>query len=208
MVNKLAYSNLNLKKNPFGSLSYEDISFTFVLLPEIERIIYKLKKGNFLLQLIGNKGVGKTTQLLGIKTLIKGCTYISDPIHLNVNTLPEDKILLIDEFQNIKKRQIKSLIKSNVCIVSATHKDRSKDFSNRGYIVKNIIIEDIQVSLLQKIIDLRLNRFKRDNSMEIPAIPIKVIEGLSRNYGDNIREIICHLYNKIKNLSEVEDVQF
>jgi hypothetical protein len=66
----LPYAHLNLRRNPFGEFSEDER--TALALVDIEPIIERLNNPGYVVQFVGEKGYGKTTHLLAIRSRLMG----------------------------------------------------------------------------------------------------------------------------------------
>ncbi|MFO1001948.1 MAG: hypothetical protein U0936_16555 [Planctomycetaceae bacterium] len=202
------FDHLNLRRNPFGEFSVEER--TELAIVELETALDHLKSFSTklppALQVIGEKGFGKTTHLLAI------AKYFPDAVHLYIPEGEHPKIpdvgepLLIDEAQRLTLWQRLWLFRSRRTLVLGTHRDFTQHLKWAGRSV--LTLEAARHTTPERIEQILNDRIKsvRRNSKPIPVITRATVEKLFALYGNDLRSMQHELYDVIQNLGSVQDV--
>ena len=163
------FTRLGLSRNPFGTLSEADWLAITVPPPALE---VALKSGFDHLQIIGEKGRGKTTALhwlvahfqqqgetVAYERLPEGCKdYLTD-------TQPLD-LFALDEAQRLgffAKRRLLKLAK-RMPLILGNHVDYRRDFAKRGMTLMTIELDNhLTQEQLTAILQRRLDYFSLDD---------------------------------------------
>ena len=187
----LPFIHLNLRFNPFGEipLKYQPELAVIDAAPLIDH----LARPRAVLQLIGEKGRGKTTHLLAIKEFYPKAAYVHFPEERRPK-IPDGIPLLLDEAQRIPWWQRRQLFQGPTSLVLGTHRDFTRQLQRSGRDVKTVMAgEAINAQRLDKILRRRIEFARRDKG-PIPEVPITTIDKLLEKYGDDLRSIENHLY--------------
>ena len=195
---QLAFSHLNLRRNPFGALDRMTRA-ELAVVPAIE------VGENEVVQFMGQAGRGKTTHLLALHLRWPGSVYEyipegSDRYH--TRSLPAVGFLL-DEAQRLPPRRLRRMFARARRLVLATHEDVSR-YSRRP--VRTIEIAGLSAAKLNAIAEARIESARRAPG-PIPRLSADACERLVQLHGDDLRAIEYHLYGVFQELPEVCDVE-
>jgi hypothetical protein len=70
---QLAYSHLNLRRNPFGEVEFEDIAS--LAITQVEQYVERLRQPKYAVQFLGEQGRGKTTHLYALRDYFPQAPY-------------------------------------------------------------------------------------------------------------------------------------
>ena len=199
----LPYSHLNLRRNPFGEFSEEER--TVLALVDVDAIITRLNDPHYVVQFIGEKGYGKTTHLLAIRSRLHDAGYVHIPEGERA-TIPSGRPILIDEAQRLTRWQQFQLFRSNIPLVLGTHRDFDRQLRLAGRVVETIEVQQgNDVERLHRLLNARIQWVRRCDG-QVPSITPETADRLRKEFGANIRGILHQLYAVFQNLNEVADV--
>ena len=193
----LPFVHLNLRFNPFGELPLKYRAELAVI--EIAPLLEHLERPRAVLQLIGDKGRGKTTHLLTLKACFPEAGYVHFPEDERP-PVPEGNPLILDEAQRIPWWQRRQLFQRPVPLILGTHRDFTRQLQRLGRDVKTIMAgHKTDRQRLDKILRQRIE-FARRNPGPLPTVPLATIDKLLDQHGDDIRAIEGHLYDLFQHL--------
>ncbi len=204
----VSFDHLNLRRNPFGEFSVEER--TELALVELVTALDHLQscstKRPPALQVIGDKGFGKTTHLLAI------AQYFADAVYLHIPEGEHPKIpdvgepLLIDEAQRLTLWQRLWLFRSRRTLVLGTHRDFTQHLKWAGRSVLTLeAARHTTPERIEKILNDRISSVRRSEN-SIPVVTRRTAEILFTLYGNDLRSIQHHLYDVFQSLRSVQDV--
>lgn len=200
----LPFAHLNLTRNPFGELSLEERSGLAV--SDLESFIPHLKQVGFVLQILGDCGRGKTSQLLSLRRHFPNAPYIHYPEEGPRPDVPLAPLLLLDETQRFTPRELKTLLKRNASFVIGTHEDHTKLFKQLGLEHHTVYLRGLDSKRLTQILKLRLEASQRGPG-PIPVIEDELIYQLIHRFSDDIRATEQYLYEVFQNLETVGPIK-
>ena len=199
---------LGLKKNPFGVLSIEESVAVTVPLPAIDAVI---KEGFEHLQIIGERGRGKSTTLhwlcqyfqeqgqsISYERLPRWqFNYHSDVSGLNCFALDEaQRLFILNQHRLFKKMQGK-------CLIIGTHISWERAFRRYGQEVTTVYIGDqTNRDQIQHILDKRLMVFATRKGVMI-YFDDSAIDYLWDRWRDNLRGMEYFLYHVIQKRRDI-----
>ena len=200
----LPFVHLNLRFNPFGELPLKYRAELAVI--DLPPLLNHLERPRAVLQLIGDKGRGKTTHLLRLKACFPGAGYVHFPEDERP-PVPDGNPLILDEAQRIPWWQRRQLFQRPVPLILGTHRDFTRQLRRMGRDVKTIMAgEKTDRKRLDEIFRQRIE-FARRDSGPIPSVPLATIDKLVDRYGDDIRAIEGHLYDLFQHLEGPSHVE-
>jgi len=205
----LAFAHLNLRRNPFGELNAQERGQLAIV--EISDITAFLNQPSTNLapavQIVGEKGYGKTTHLLALQNCYPLCTYTWMPEgeHVTVNTNGDP--VFVDEAQRLSRKQQVSLWRENKRLVLGTHDDFSDSLRSAGRPVLTIEARrHTSPAQVHAIMNERIRIFRR--SLEpVPEFSLSVAEQLCERYGSDVRAMLGCLYEHFQSMKDFEDVR-
>jgi hypothetical protein len=202
-VLRLPYAHLNLRRNPFGELSFED--WTRVAAVDVDRVVASLKNPNYVVQFVGEKGYGKTTHLLAIRSHFATAGYVHIP-EGETAEIPSGCPVLIDEAQRLTTWQRFRLFRQAVPLVLGTHRDFSVELRRAGRSVETVAVEQgTTATLLYDLLNRRIEHARRGDG-PVPSVTVDTTAMLLERCGPNIRRILHELYAVFQNLTHVCDL--
>ena len=199
----LPYAHLNLRRNPFGEFSEEDR--TVLAQVDVGDVVSRLSEPGFVVQYVGEKGYGKTTHLLSIRSHFDTARYV----HIaegERGIVPSGCPILIDEAQRLTLWQRMRLFRSRVPLVLGTHRDFSRELRRAGRVLQTIQVEaETDVNRLHQLLNTRILWVRR-NDGPLPSITRSTASSLLQRFGPNIRGILHELYEVFQNQPVITDV--
>lgn len=158
------------------------------------------------MQIIGEKGFGKTTHLLLLATHLIGNAYVHIPEGQRVAIPAMGEPLLIDEAQRLTMMQRWQSFRSHRRLVLGTHTDFEVQLRRAGRRVLTIAADRFtNASHVHKVLNARIE-FARRVTGPIPSITIKTAAELCRQFGSDIRSMEHAMYHIFQQLRNIRDV--
>lgn len=204
----LPFIHLNLRRNPFGDFNAEER--TQLANVELDAALAHLRSRSQsrtpALQIIGEKGFGKTTHLLSIATYFPDAEYVYIPEGQHITIPDGGEPLLIDEAQRLTLWQRLWLFRSRRTLVLGTHRDFTQQLKWAGRWV--LTLDAAQHTTPKRIEQILNDRIKsvRRSSDSIPVVTSATAEKLFELYGHDLRSMQHYLYDVFQNLGSVQDV--
>ena len=191
----LAYAALNLRRNPFGELDLSQRAELAVV--ELEPYVRRLAEPGFALQLMGDKGRGKTTHLLAIGRRFRQAPYFRVP-EVGAVAIPEAPVILADEIQRLGRRQRCRLFHPGRSLALGTHEDFAGELRRAGFVVETVAVAaSLDAARLAEIVNRRIEAARRGPG-PVPEVSLDVARELLSQFGDDVRRIEWHLYDWIQ----------
>lgn len=200
----MPFSHLNLRRNPFGELTAAERTALAVV--DCGEALRHLSLPRSVVQVIGEKGFGKTTHLLALATHFANNAYvhISEGQRVAIPELGEP--VLIDEAQRMTLLQRRQTFLSNRRLILGTHTDfeRALRRANRPTLTipANQFTNEIRVHTL---LNARIESARRDDG-PIPSITISTASKLFGQFKSDIRSIEHAMYDTFQQLRSIQDV--
>ena len=204
----LPFEHLNLRRNPFGEFSAEDRTQLAIvdLKAALDHLHTAAQKRPPVLQVIGEKGFGKTTHLLAIAKLFPDSVYIHIPEGEYATISAAGEPLLIDEAQRLTLWQRLWLFRSQRTLVLGTHRDFTQHLKWAGRSVLTLdAARHTNPERIEQILNDRIRSVRR-SADPIPTVTSATTKTLFALYGNDLRSIQHHLYEVFQNLGSVQDV--
>ena len=203
MTTNLPYNHLNLKQNPFGELDI--IKRQELATVDAYSLLNKLMEPGFAVQYIGEKGRGKTSNLLALHRFFPRTPYVRVRIE-GKNIIPPGTPLFIDEAQHLSLWRRLRLFNRNRSYVIGTHEDLGKELRAKGLDFQTIYLgKNLNVAKLARIFQIRIEHVRREVG-PVPRIKYKTIQELMDRYRDDIRSMEDELYERFQSLGGIQDV--
>jgi len=200
---RLPYADLNLRQNPFGELTVDD--WAALAQVEVDAIVAKLSDPKYVVQFVGEKGHGKTTHLLALRSRFTSAAYVHIPEGQRVQ-IPTGNPVLIDEAQRLTRWQQFSIFRPHAPLVLGTHHDFTKRLRLAGRTVETIHVQQsTDVHKLHRLVNARIAWARRTDG-PLPSVTQQTAQELLQKFGPNIRGALHELYVTFQNLSQVCDV--
>lgn len=206
------FDALGLRCNPFGALTRDEWA-SLAILPE--SLLAALQAGSGYLQVIGERGRGKTTCLLGLAQhfVSAGERVIYERIpegqrHCETGLTGLDRFLL-DEAQRLSPWQRGQLLRAaagGLRIVLGSHADYTRHFARHRLHLYTVRIADAaSPAHLAAILARRLDCFAFDHPPRVGFTP-DAVEYLHRTYGTDLRAVENALYHVFQRLAAPGDL--
>ncbi len=204
----LPYYPLGYRGNPFGTLTRAEWASLAVLTAEIEAA---LDSGAFHLQMIGEKGHGKTSTLMALEARFRhegaAVTYErvpagSDRFHADLAGLD---VLLLDEVQRLRRserRRLRRAALAGLRLIIGTHEDLRPVMARRGVPLTSICLHTLPFDHIRRIIDDRLAFFALPGAAARVTVPDDVLRQLLAEEHDSIRAVQDRLYHAFNAVGE------
>lgn len=200
----LPFLSLNLRRNPFGELTPAERTELGIV--DCSEAIQHLSQERAAVQIVGEKGFGKTTHLLLLATHLIGNVYIHIPECQRAMIPPMGEPLLIDEAQRLTVMQRWQTFRSDRRLVLGTHTNFEVQLRRAGRRVLTIAADRFtNASHVHKVLNARIE-FVRRVAGPIPSITIKTAAALCRQFGSDIRSMEHAMYHKFQQLRDPRDV--
>jgi hypothetical protein len=201
----LPFAHLNLRYNPFGELPLDRRPGLAILDPS--PLLARLEAPRATLQFLGEKGRGKTTHLLTLAALRPG-PYVHLPEDGPLPDVPlGEPLLYLDESQRLGWRARRALFKGPSRLVLGTHEDHSRQLRRAEREVTTVHVADqLTPERLGEIVERRVEAARRGPG-QVPRVPLAGLGALLARFGDDLRGIEHHLYERFQALEEPCDVQ-
>ncbi|MGK0307126.1 MAG: hypothetical protein ACI8RP_000077 [Urechidicola sp.] len=188
--------NKNFKYNPFSGILEDDIGEILVPKFSLDNIIHKINNSDSLaIEFIGKQGRGKTTHLVYLQKqmeeypifLLNHKSSITDIINNKANIIFIDSIHHLNFFDRVK------IFKEKKVVIYTTHWSRKFDCFLARKNNQSIKFKGINEEILREVLNKRL-RLASHRNFEPSVICSNDVKTLIKNFGDNYRGIINHLY--------------
>lgn len=200
----LPFFALNLRRNPFGELTAAERTALAVV--DNSEVLQHLTLDRAAVQIVGEKGYGKTTHLLSFAVQFSGHAYIHIPEDQRV-VIPEvGNPLFIDEAQRLTLFQRLQVFRSNRRLILGTHADFEKKLRRAGRPVMTIAADRFtNESRVHNLLNARIE-FARRGPGPIPSVTLKTAAKLFTRFGSDIRSMEHSMYHTFQQLRDVQDV--
>ena len=207
-MDSIPFIHLNLRRNPFGDFDAEERTqlANVELGSALEHLRPRSQSHTPALQIIGQKGYGKTTHLLSIATHFPDAAYVHIPEGEHVKIPSFGEPLLIDEAQRLTLWQRLWLFRSRRTLVLGTHRDFTQHLKWAGRSVLTLnAARHTTPARIEQILNDRIKSVRRC-SESIPVVTSATAEKLFALYGNDLRSMQHHLYAVFQNLGSIQDV--
>lgn len=199
----LPFGHLNLRRNPFGELDPSERAGLAVV--NVDRFVQRLKQPGYAVQFIGRQGRGKTTHLLAILRRFPRAAYL----HVCEGgrpRIPPGQPLLIDEMQRLAPRRRRRLYRRPVSLALGTHDDLAGELARWGFEVETVRLSgSLDAGRLHEILNRRV-AWARRGPGPLPRVRLQTAHAMLGRFGDDVRAIQRHLYNRFQDLPEIQDL--
>jgi hypothetical protein len=199
----LPFAHLNLRRNPFGEIDRSTRAELAVV--DVGAYVSRLVEPGYAVQFLGEKGRGKTTHLLAIGRHFPQAVYV----HISEDRrprVPRGRPLLIDELQRLPRWRRRLVYRRKAPLVIGTHIDYAQELRRAGYEVDTVVLDGmLDDARLESIVNMRIGHFRR-GAGPVPRVRPETVRALLDRYGDDVRAIEAHLYERFQELRELGDV--
>lgn len=200
----LSFSYLNLRRNPFGELTVAERTAGAIV--DCDAALRHLALPRSVVQVIGEKGFGKTTHLLALAAHFVENAYVHIPEGQRAAIPETGEPLLIDEAQRMTLLQRWRTFRSDRRLILGTHTDFESALRRAGRpiltIAANQFTDELRVHTL---LNARVQAARRADG-QIPAITISTASKLFAQFGSDIRSMEHAMYDTFQQLRNIQDV--
>ncbi len=203
-MSDLPFFHLNLRRNPFGELTTAER--TRLAIVECDAALQHLKSPRSVIQVVGERGYGKTTHLLAIAAQFAENAYVHIPEGQRAAIPAQGEPLLIDEAQRMTFMQRWQTFRSQRRLILSTHTDFEQALRQSGRRVLTITADHFtDASRVQNLLNARIE-FARRNAGPVPTVSHLTATELFRQFGSDIRSIEHSMYLTFQELRNIQDV--
>lgn len=200
----LPFFHLNLRRNPFGELTVAERARLAIV--EFDAALQHLKLPRSVIQVVGEKGYGKTTHLLALAAQFAENAYVHIPEGQRAAIPARGEPLLIDEAQRMTFMQRWRTFRSQRRLILGTHTDFEQALRRAGRPVLTIAADQFtDASRVQNLLNARIESARRDSG-PIPKVSQTTAEKLFGEFGSDIRRIEHSMYLTFQQLRNIQDV--
>ncbi len=196
------FQALGYQCNPFRAVTNEEWVRLAVLHPQVEAA---LAAGFEHLQVLGEKGHGKTTTLLAIEAHFKAKGQRTAYEHLEVDEyryttqLEALDLFCLDEAQRLtpveRVRLLETLLKEkSLHVVLGSHEDFGPAFARRGLTLTTLQFETVPLAQVEAVVGRRLSYFALAPDQPTVKPTSEAIAALYARFGADMRKIEQALY--------------
>lgn len=203
-MSDLPFFHLNLRRNPFGELTAAER--TKLAIVEFDAALQHLTLPRSVIQVVGEKGFGKTTHLLALAAHFTENVFVYIPEGKRVAIPAEGEPLFIDEAQRMTFLQRWQTFRSQRRLILGTHTNFEQTMRRAGRSVLTIAADQFtDASRVQNLLNARIEFARRDMG-PIPGISQATAAELFRQFGSDIRGIEHSMYLTFQGLRNIQDV--
>lgn len=196
----LAFASLNLRHNPFGELDLEQRAESAVV--DVAPLLRELRRPRTAVQLLGDKGFGKTTHLLAVRRELPSAVYLYFPERGPHPALPRPTAaagpLLLDETQRLCRRQWRRALRPGRSLAVATHLDHTELLGRWGYRV--VSLEVAARTTTERLLTCFRRRIElaRRGPGPLPELGEARVSELRARFGADVRSMLLDLYDEFQ----------
>ena len=204
-ANQLPFQHLNLRVNPFGEWSPDELRELVVT--DVEGFVAKLKEDKkYAVQFLGEKGRGKTTHLLAILRHFPDSPYVHLPEDGPLPAIPEGNFLFIDEIQRLPRRKRRRLFRTARKLVIGSHEDVADELRVADFDVDTIHVhETMDADRLWTLLNARVEKARRGPG-PVPRVLHSTADRLLKEHNSDVRAIQRSLYEIFQSMRQIENV--
>lgn len=208
-MNSLPFVHLNLRRNPFGEFSAEERAELAVLdlSSAIAHLATQAADGRgAVVQVLGEKGFGKTTHLLALAAKYPNAAYVYIAEGERAKIPDAGEPLLIDEAQRLTGLQRLRLFRSARPLILGTHRDFTGALLRHGRSVLSLTASrHTEPERIWQILNQRIE-FVRRGDGKVPTVSMDTVQQLFAQFGCDLRSMQHSLYDLFQKLGRVQDV--
>ena len=205
---QLAYSHLNLRRNPFGLVPpalWGQVAC--VVGPPLLALAERLALPGQAVLYLGEKGRGKSTHLRALHA----AHFPQVPfVYIGAGerpALPCEPVVFFDELQRVPRRRRAWLFRRRgTSFALSSHVDHTSELRRAGVEVVLVELQGLDRARLQQIVERRVEWVRR-GSGPVPWLEDQALDALIDRFGDDLRAIEDHLYEAFQQLQEVGAVE-
>lgn len=173
---------------------------------DISEAIQHLAQPRSVVQIVGDKGFGKTTHLLALTRQFPDHGYVHIPDGQRVDIPDSGEPLLIDEAQRLTLPQRWKTFRSDRRLILGTHRDFSYALETAGRPVLTLYADRFtDATRVCTIFNVRIHSVRRTDG-PIPSIKVETAARMFTEFGSDLRSMEHELYLIFQQLREIQDV--
>lgn len=201
---QLAFSHLNLRRNPFGEVPADERGKLAVV--DVERFAARLAEPGFAVQFVGECGRGKSTHLRALREHFPQAPFVRVAERPRGFRMPKAPVVFVDEAQFLSRRQRRRAFRDDASYAVGSHEDLGRVFERAGLGWETVAVGGADTARVARIVERRIEWARRGPG-PVPRLAEAAVEALVARHGDDVRAIEDHLYEVFQQLEEVGDVQ-
>ncbi len=198
----LPFAHLNLRANPFGEQDRDAWAATAVV--RVAGLVEALREPGVAVQLVAPCGRGKTTHLLALAQAMPEASYVRADTDGLPHRIPDR--LLLDEADALPFWRRWRALRAARSVAVAVHADHARELSWLGFRVVTHRPGGVDPQRLAAIVNARIEAVRR-GSGPVPRVSDAGLQALVVRYGDDLRAVRRHLYERFQHLTEIADVE-
>ena len=186
---------LGYQGNPFQAVTDDEWVALAILPDSIETVVNHPH-----LQILGDKGHGKTTTLLALAARFQKQNQVVAYEHLEIDQdhfitdLTGLDVFLLDEAQRLTKRERERLLGTRLRLVIASHEDLTPLFTRFGQPLTTVRFDTAPFAHVVAVVERRLVFFALPNVTARVTVSPDAIRFLHTTFGADVRQIEMALY--------------
>jgi hypothetical protein len=119
--------------------------------------------------------------------------------------LPEVEVLFVDDVEHLPARTRRRLFRRRASLVATTHRDLAGAFRKAGIPFETLQMAGVGEERLLQIIERRIEAARRGPG-PVPVVGPEGARRLIERFGDDLRAMEFHLYERFQQLKEIDHV--
>ncbi len=189
-LTSLAFSNLNLRRNPFGEMTRDERAAVAIV--DLGDLAFQIRQPGHAVQFLAPHGRGKTTNLIALHRHVPSWQFL----RIFEDSSPHfegERGRLIDSFDKLPRRLRKSAYSTSTSLGITTHIDLAREIRRAGYQVTTRVVRTVDAGKLSAIFQRRIE-FVRRGPGPVPRLDASRIAGLIETHGSDVRAMETELY--------------
>lgn len=199
-MHDLSPSYLNLRFNPFGSLTAEERGELAVIAFDLDPLVRRLKRPGFAVLFLGHSGRGKSTHLFALRSHFPQAPYIYVADGEPTPPFPDAPLLFIDEMQRVPRRRRRELLTQQASFVIGSHRNHRRELEKAGLAYEVVKLKRVSVERAQIIFRKRIEFARRSPDRPLPSVSRKTIRRLLIKHRGDLWAVEDDLYDQMQAL--------
>lgn len=200
-INRSPYREIGLWRNPFGEFTLNERAELAIV--ETRKLIDHLRDTRAVLQVLGDRGAGKTSHLLAIAGQLPDHGWVHFPERGPRPKLPLARPLIIDEAQRMSWSQQRQLLRSPGPVVLGSHANWHRRLRWAGFQVLTInAAAPKSADTLAAIWNKRIHASRLNDRPSPISVELDFAATLQSAFGSNLRAMEHYLYNALQSTLE------
>lgn len=222
----LPFERLNLRRNPFGELSFDEWGQAVVPDLDIVALARRLRAAadgqGLVVQFLGHRGRGKTSHLMALRRQLPDAPYRHFPEGgpklksvdevLCGDGFADAPVLFLDETQRLPRRVRRALFRHvrerGRSLVLGTHQNHRRQIRTAGL---DFVGHEVRGLAPAKLLAICERRFalatRRPPPAPVPTLGEDAARLLIERHGDDLRAILSDLYDVVQRLDAITEIR-